>query len=160
MALKISSPPRPRGARLRRLHRGLALAVALSVGMSTLSGVLHVVMTWTQAPPPPARPAAPLAADAVRVSLADALAAGGVGDATPVGASLRTIDGRPWWQILLAGRETPVYVDAASGLPDPAASGWLTATGVLLSSGSCPAWVNTIRREDCTGASEKSAGPA
>ena len=121
MALKTSSPPRPRGARLRRLHRGLALAVALSVGMSTLSGVLHVVMTWTQAPPPPARPAAPLAAEAVRISLADALAAGGVGDATPVGASLRTIDGRPWWQILLAGREAPVYVDAASGAADPGA---------------------------------------
>ncbi len=112
---RVEPAPRPRGAGVRRLHRTLGLVVALSVVLSTVSGVLHVAMTWTQAPPPAPRPAGEIDAAAVRVGLSEALAAAGADSARPVSASLRAIAGVPHWQISLAGRDAPLYVDASSG---------------------------------------------
>jgi len=42
---------------LRALHRWIGLACAFTVLLATGSGILHLVMTWTQSPPPRPAPA-------------------------------------------------------------------------------------------------------
>jgi hypothetical protein len=105
---------------LRRLHRWLGLLFSLSILTSSLSGVLHTVMTRTQSPPPPARPSGGgLDPTAIRVSAAEAMAKVPA-DAGPVQAvNLRGIGGEPWYQIY-AGQGAPLYVSAADGRADDA----------------------------------------
>ncbi len=112
--------PRVGGAGVRRFHRTIGVMVALSVLLSTVSGVLHVVMTWTQAPPPAARPSGRLDPAFVRTSLAEAVAAADGGTGLEA-ASLRSIGGEPWWQLGFAGAERASYVNARTGVADPAA---------------------------------------
>ena len=45
-----------RRAFFRKAHRWLGLLFSLSILTSAGSGILHNVMTYTQTPPPPARP--------------------------------------------------------------------------------------------------------
>jgi hypothetical protein len=103
---------------LRRWHRAHALAMSLVVITSAGSGLLHIWMARTQAPPPAARPAA--AVDLAAASFPPSrLSEGLPGD--PVSVSLRPIAGEPWWQILCRGRTTPVWRHAATGAFDEAA---------------------------------------
>ena len=105
---------------IRRLHRWLGLLFSVSILMSSLSGVLHTVMTRTQTPPPPARPSGGgLDASAIRVSVADAI--GKLANAGTVHAvNLRGIGGEPWYQIYAGTNGVPFYVSAADGRVDAA----------------------------------------
>lgn len=109
-----------RGKRLRRAHRVLGLVLLASVACSTVSGVLHVVMTWTQAPPPAPQPAGEIDPAAVTVPLAEAVGAAGL-TGSVAAASLRPVGGDVFWQLHPSGGGAPVYVDARRGALDPAA---------------------------------------
>ena len=100
--------------RLRRFHRIHALVMSLIVVTAALSGLIHTWMARSQSPPPPARPAGALPLTEVRIP-PSAL------PGPAVGASLRSIAGRPWWQVLPEGGGAPRWVDATTGIEDPAA---------------------------------------
>ncbi|TAE78488.1 MAG: hypothetical protein EAZ65_05945 [Verrucomicrobia bacterium] len=101
---------------IRKAHRWLGLVFSITLLMSSGSGVLHIVMTRGQAPPPPARPSGGgLDAAAIRVSAAEAVAALGK---TVHAINLRTIGGRPCYQIFLKEGGGPRYVDAMEGRVD------------------------------------------
>src|SRR5688572_29933851 len=100
-------------ATLRRLHRWTGLACALGLLMASLSGILHVAMTWTQSAPPPAQPVVPLTPADLHVAPAEALERLGGAPATAI--SLRMIAGEPWWQVLHAGSSAPAYINARDG---------------------------------------------
>ncbi len=103
---------------LRFLHRWIGLACAVTVLAATGSGILHVVMTWTQSPPPRPQPAGAIDAAAVRVAPAEAVERLGGRDLAVQSLSLRTIGGEPWYQVLAAGSPVPRYVNALDGRED------------------------------------------
>jgi hypothetical protein len=103
---------------LRLLHRWIGLACAVAVLVAAGSGILHVVMTWTQSPPPRAQPSENLNAAAVRIAPDKAVARLG-GRALSVQAlSLRTIGGAPWYQVIVEGSPLPRYLNAIDGHED------------------------------------------
>lgn len=103
---------------IRKAHRWLGLVFSITLLMSSGSGVLHIAMTRGQAPPPPARPTGEgLDVGAIRVSAAEAVAA--LGQAAQA-INLRTIGGRPCYQIHPHGGGGPRYVDAVDGRVDDA----------------------------------------
>jgi uncharacterized iron-regulated membrane protein len=98
---------------IRQLHRWTGLACALGLFMASASGILHVVMTWTQSAPPPTRPTDAIRAADLLISPAEALERLG---GTPASAiSLRLIGGEPWWQVLAPGSSVPAYISARDG---------------------------------------------
>ena len=105
-------------AALRRIHRWLGLVFSLSILMSTLSGVLHTVMTRTQEPPPTARPSGgSLQPEAITCSVSEALLKLGA-DRGPVKAvNLRGINEDPWYQIYTS-KGAPIYLSAKDGHED------------------------------------------
>ncbi|BCU79321.1 hypothetical protein [Luteolibacter sp. LG18] len=104
---------------IRKAHRWLGLAFSLTAMMSAGSGVLHTVMTRTQAPPPSARPSGGgLDAGAVRISIAEAVAKL-PSERKPVAVNVRMIGGEPWYQVF-TGPGVPAYVSAVDGHVDPA----------------------------------------
>ena len=105
---------------LRKLHRWTGLACALGLLMASTSGILHVVMTWTQSAPPPATPAETIDPARVRVGPAEALARLGPTPGPVAAVSIRMISGEPWWQFLAGAPATPRYVSAVDGRLDPA----------------------------------------
>jgi len=107
---------------IRQAHRWVGLIFSLSLLMSAGSGLVHNVMSRTQAPPPPARPGTESGIDPHRVELGVAQAAARI----PGGASsrlqavnLRGIGGEPWYQIYAEGQPRPFYVSAVDGRVDP-----------------------------------------
>lgn len=103
---------------LRLLHRWLGLAFSLSILMSTLSGVLHTVMTRTQPPPPQARPSGgALAPSGITCSVAEAIAKLGADAADVRAVNVRGIGGEPWYQIYTA-KGIPRYLSAKDGRED------------------------------------------
>jgi hypothetical protein len=105
-------------ALFRRLHRWIGLACAVTVLAATGSGILHVVMTWTQSPPPRPQPAGTIDAAAVRIAPAEAVERLGGRDLAVQSLSLRTLGGEPWYQVLTAGSPVPLYVNALDGRED------------------------------------------
>jgi hypothetical protein len=106
---------------LRFLHRWIGLACAVTVLAATGSGILHVVMTWTQSPPPRPQPAGAIDDAAVRVAPAEAVERLGGRDLAVQSLSLRTIGGEPWYQVIASGAPAPLYVNAINGREDPEA---------------------------------------
>ncbi|GAA5120839.1 PepSY domain-containing protein [Luteolibacter yonseiensis] len=103
---------------IRKAHRWLGLIFSLTLLMSSGSGVLHTVMTRTQAPPPAARPGNSLIDPAsIKLTAPDAMAKL-PGEATAI--NLRMIAGQPHYQIFTA-KGKPGYVNAVTGAVDPAA---------------------------------------
>lgn len=104
---------------LRAAHRRLGLAFSLFVFLAAGSGLLHNVMTWTQAPPP--APVPPGAPDWSRVVLtpAQAMEAAAVDPAGVSAVSVRSVGGEPCYQCL-RGVEPPVYLRTDDGrvVPD------------------------------------------
>lgn len=89
--------------------------------MSSLSGVIHTIMTRTQAPPPPSRPSGGgLDPAAIRVSVAEAIAKLPAGSGAVQAVNVRGIGGEPWYQIYTIGGGAPEYISAADGRADPA----------------------------------------
>lgn len=106
-------------ATLRRLHRWLGLLFSLSILMSTVSGVLHTVMTHTQPPPPQARPSGGgLDPSAITCSVADAIAKLGSDAGEVKAVNVRGIGGEPWYQIYTA-KGAPRYLSAKDAHEDP-----------------------------------------
>lgn len=99
---------------IRKTHRWLGLIFSLSVLFSSGSGVLHNVMTRTQAPPPAARPTGEaLDAGPIRIGLAEAIAR--IAPAKAQAVNVRQIAGQPWYQIYTSNPGAPVYVNAIDG---------------------------------------------
>ena len=104
---------------IRKSHRWLGLLFSLTVMMSAGSGVLHTIMTRTQAPPPPARPSgAGLEVQAIRITPAEAVRNLPEGH-TPMALNLRMIGGAPWYQIFTNPGPEATYVSAVDGRLDP-----------------------------------------
>ena len=106
-------------ATLRRIHRWFGLVFSLSILMSTLSGVLHTVMTRTQEPPPPARPSGGgLHPDSITCSVSEALSKLGADNGTVRAVNVRGIGGDPWYQIYTS-KGAPLYLSAKDGHEEP-----------------------------------------
>ena len=103
---------------IRKAHRWLGLIFSLTLLLSSGSGVIHTLMTRSQAPPPAARPANQLLdTAAIKLSAQEAVAriSGGI---SAVAINLRMIAGQPWYQIFPA-TGMPCYVNAVTGAIDP-----------------------------------------
>lgn len=103
---------------LRFFHRWIGLACAVTILAATGSGILHVVMTWTQSPPPRPQPSGPINAAAVRVAPAEAVERLGGSHLAVQSLSLRTIGGEPWYQVLADDSPVPRYINALDGRED------------------------------------------
>ncbi|MBL9131664.1 MAG: hypothetical protein JNG86_10720, partial [Verrucomicrobiaceae bacterium] len=104
---------------IRKLHRWLGLLFSLSVLIASGSGVLHNVMTRTQAPPPQAKPSGGgMDVNAIKLTVAEAVAKLGAPEVQAV--NLRGIGGQPWYQIYAKDAKGPQYVSAIDGKVDPA----------------------------------------
>jgi len=103
---------------IRKAHRWVGLFFSLSLLMSSGSGVLHNIMSRTQAPPPPARPSGGgLDPAAIAVPVAEAL--GKLPPSTLQAVNVRGIGDEPWYQIYTAESPKPQYVNARDGRIDP-----------------------------------------
>lgn len=106
---------------IRKAHRWLGLTFSLTILMSAGSGVIHNVMTRTQAPPPSARPSGNgLDVSQIKLSVRDAAiklpdAAQGI-----AAVNVRSIGGQPWYQIYTKTNRAAQYVSALDGRVDPA----------------------------------------
>ncbi|PTY05325.1 hypothetical protein DB346_01795 [Verrucomicrobia bacterium LW23] len=111
--------------RVRLAHRWLGLIFGLSLLLSATSGVLHVVMTWTQSPPPRQGAGSP-SLDVARVVLSPAEAVRAAAahkgmqekDIPVRGINLRMVGGKPWYVVLPAmpgAPQPPSYVNATDG---------------------------------------------
>lgn len=105
---------------IRKAHRWLGFVFSLFLLMSAGSGVLHIVMTRTQSPPPPARPSGGgLDVAGIRITAAEATKIAG-GEQAAHAINLRSVAGRPCYQLFFPGDARPRYVDAVSGVADAA----------------------------------------
>jgi uncharacterized iron-regulated membrane protein len=103
----------------RRLHRWLGLIFSLSILAFATSGMLHILMTYTQEPPPPARPSGGFL-DPSKIIIPPAAGMKNLpADFGQVRAiNLRLIGGEPWYQIYGSGG-VPAYISATDGRLDP-----------------------------------------
>lgn len=100
---------------LRNLHRWIGLIFSVSILMSAGSGVIHNVMSRTQAPPPPVRPGGGVRAEDINVAVLEALKKIEVPGTALQAVSVREIKEDPWYQFIFAGAEKPFYVNAKTG---------------------------------------------
>ncbi|MBK8093598.1 MAG: PepSY domain-containing protein [Verrucomicrobiaceae bacterium] len=106
---------------IRKLHRWLGLFFSISVLLAAGSGVIHNVMTRTQAPPPQAKPSGGgMDVNAIRISVAEATAKLGNPSPAVQAVNLRGIGGQPWYQIYTPESKTPHYISAVDGRVDAA----------------------------------------
>jgi len=106
---------------IRKLHRWLGLAFSLSVLLASGSGVIHNVMTRTQAAPPSARPSGGgMDVNAIKLTVAEAVAKLSEPNPEVQAVNLRGIGGQPWYQIYTRASRAPQYVSAVDGRADPA----------------------------------------
>jgi hypothetical protein len=106
---------------IRKAHRWLGLIFSVTILMSAGSGVIHNVMTRTQAPPPSARPSG-AGLDLAKIKVGADEAAGKI-PAAAQGVSavnVRNIGGEPWYQVYLKNERAAQYVSAVDGRVDPA----------------------------------------
>lgn len=105
---------------IRKLHRWLGLVFSISVLLASGSGVLHNVMTRTQSPPPQAKPSGGgMDVNAIKVSVAEAVAKLTEPNPEVQAVNLRGIGGQPWYQIYTKTSRAPQYVSAVDGRFDP-----------------------------------------
>ncbi len=97
---------------LRALHRWIGLACALTVLLATGSGILHIVMTWTQPPPPRPAPADGFMPPVIAFPISDLPA-----DLRVRSIQVRLLDNEPWYQVFTTNG--PRYFSAADGREDP-----------------------------------------
>lgn len=106
---------------IRKLHRGLGLLFSVSVLFASGSGVLHNIMTRTQAAPPQAKPSGGgMDVTAIQTSVAAAVEKLPEPNAEVLAVNLRGIGGQPWYQIYTTTSRSPQYVSAVDGRVDPA----------------------------------------
>lgn len=103
-------------ATLRRLHRWIGLACSLTVLLAAGSGLLHVVMTWTQPPPP-----RPQSAESFSPGVAPFPIASLPADLALRSLQIAFIHHEPWYQVVPAtAGASPRYFSALDGREDPA----------------------------------------
>ncbi len=107
--------------KVRKVHRILGLIFSVSLLMSAGSGVLHNVMSRTQAPPPKAQPSGKIDPSQIKVSVADAYAKLSLQGESFDAVSIRSIGGLPWYQFMLRSKEQTYYVNALTGELDGSA---------------------------------------
>src|SRR5687768_2472508 len=96
---------------VRKLHRWLGLIFSVTILMSAGSGVIHNVMTRTQAPPPSARPSGNgLEVAGIRMGVAEAVAKLPEAASGVTAVNVRSIGGQPWYQVYLKGEKEARYV--------------------------------------------------
>ncbi len=96
---------------IRKLHRYLGLIFSISILMSSGSGVIHVLMTRTQAAPPAAKPSgAMLDTASIKVTPAEAFP-----DTRPAAINIRNIAGQPHYQAFIPGQQGFTYINATTG---------------------------------------------
>ncbi len=101
--------------RVAQIHRWLGLVFSVTIFMSAGSGILHTIMSRTQAPPPRPRAEGSLDVSRFRVPLIDAVAQiPGTPDRIET-INLRRVGDESWYQIDVLGRDVPVYVNAETG---------------------------------------------
>lgn len=106
---------------IRKLHRGLGLFFSVSVLIASGSGLIHNVMTNTQAPPPQAKPSGGgMDVTAIQLTVAAAVAKLAEPKAEVLAVNLRGIGGQPWYQVYTQTSRRPQYVSAVDGKADPA----------------------------------------
>lgn len=106
---------------IRKLHRWLGLLFSLTVLIASGSGVLHNIMTRTQAAPPQAKPSGGgMDVNAIKISVAEAVAKLTEDKPEVLAVNLRGIGSQPWYQIYTKTSRTPHYVNAVDGKLDPA----------------------------------------
>lgn len=104
---------------IRKLHRWIGLVFSISVLMASGSGVIHNVMTRTQAPPPSARPSGGgMDVNAIKLTVAEAVGRLPDPKAEVQAVNLRGIGGQPWYQIYTKTARGPQYVSAVDGNVD------------------------------------------
>lgn len=105
---------------IRKAHRWLGLIFSLTILMSAGSGVIHNVMTRTQAPPPSARPSGE-GLDVAQIRMAVGEAVARLPEATQgiSAVNVRSIGGQPWYQVYVKGGHAAQYVSAVDGRVDP-----------------------------------------
>ena len=106
---------------IRKAHRWLGLLFSSTILMSAGSGVIHNVMTRTQAPPPAARPSGEgLDVSLIQISVAEATAKLPEASQGVSAVNVRSIGGEPWYQIYVNGTRGAQYVSARDGRVDAA----------------------------------------
>lgn len=105
---------------IRKLHRWIGLFFSISVLMAASSGILHNVMSRTQAPPPAARPAGLINPGDINVSIPQAVAKLPDPTVKLQAVSIRSISGKPWYQLFIEGTKDIAYVSAFDGRFDNA----------------------------------------
>lgn len=104
---------------VRKLHRWFGIVFCLSALVSSGSGVIHNVMSRTQTPPPPARPAGAVELSRVKIAPSAVLARlPAVNQVAIQALNVRSIDGNPWYQVLIKDQEKPIYVSGVTGVVD------------------------------------------
>ena len=102
---------------IRKLHRYLGLIFSISILMSSSSGVIHVLMTRTQAPPPAAKPSGDLLdTAAIAITPSQAFPAN-----PPAAINIRNIGGKPHYQAFIPGQRSLTYINATTGKETPEA---------------------------------------
>jgi hypothetical protein len=102
---------------IRKLHRYLGLLFSISILMASGSGVIHIIMTRTQAPPPAAKPSGAFL-DTASISFTPAAA---FPDKPPAAINIRNISGKPHYQAFIPGQKSLTYIDATTGKQNPQA---------------------------------------
>lgn len=97
---------------IRKLHRYLGLLFSVSILMSSGSGVIHVIMTRTQSPPPQARPSGSI----IDTSMIKITPAAAFPKAAPAAINIRNISGQPHYQAFIPGQKALTYINASTGL--------------------------------------------
>ncbi|TDU71289.1 PepSY-associated transmembrane protein [Prosthecobacter fusiformis] len=106
---------------VRKAHRWLGLIFSLTILMSAGSGVIHNVMTRTQAPPPSARPSGQgLNVSQIQMGVAEATAKLPEAAQGVSAVNVRSIGGQPWYQVYLNASRSAQYVSAVDGRVDAA----------------------------------------
>jgi len=100
---------------IRKLHRHIGLLFSVSILMSSGSGVIHVIMTRTQPPPPQARPSGP----PIDPSLIKITPATAFPETHPIAINIRNISGQPHYQAMIPGRQGFTYINATTGSENP-----------------------------------------
>jgi hypothetical protein len=105
---------------IRKAHRWLGLIFSLTILMSAGSGVIHNVMTRTQASPPSARPSGNgLDVSQIKLSVSDAATKLPDSAAGITAVNIRSIGGQPWYQIYTKTSRAAQYVSAVDCRIDP-----------------------------------------
>lgn len=96
---------------VRTLHRYLGLLFSVSILMSSGSGIIHVVMTRTQSPPPQARPSGEwIDPSLIKINPTEAFRG-----LRPTAIQIRMISGQPYYQASVDGRKGFTYINASNG---------------------------------------------